>query len=502
MGKIKRQGISSSIFLYIGMVLGFLNTGILFPKILPPEILGFAQFLAKTSSLFGIISLFGLPMLTIRFFPTVKNKEGKHDGYFGFILILGVISSLLMVGLLYANEEAVISFFTSNNEEKDILGNQLIKENFSGMLVWVFFNNLVILLSSFCTALQRPRVPAFFSEVFGRVVTTSLLVAFLLKIIDQGTFVTLYTLKPVPLVIGLVGFLILIGEFHWYLSKKLFLKNDTRGWLAFGSYAAFSQVGDRLTTSIDTIMITKYLNLANTGVYNVFQLICTTITMTHKGMGRIASPIIAEYWAKKELDKIQALYKRLALLNLIVALLMYCCILVNLDNAILFYNESYADGKWVAIFIGAAQVLHVLNGYNGMILVYSPLYRFELYFKIVTVAITVGSNLLLIQKFGIKGAALATAITVLITNILNQWFVFKSFKMHPFSKPMIKILLIAIIACCIGFVIPRFTDLIFLDVIIRTSILAGVYLFLVIYGKVSDDVNETFVQWRKKILGF
>jgi len=499
MGKIKRQGLGSSLFLYIGMMLGFLNTGILFPKILPPEILGFAQFLAKMSNLLGIISLLGLPVLTIRFFPSVRNKREKHQGYFLFILLIGMASSFLLVLLMGLFSDTLIGFFTQNGDEEHALSNQLIRDHFWGMLVWVFFNNLVILLTSYTTALQRPRIPAFLSEVFGRLVTTALLLGYFWNIIDQQDFVTLYAFKPLPIVLGLAGFLMLIGEFHWYLSRRLFRENNMKAWTNFGVYATFSQIGERLTTSIDTVMITKFLNLANTGIYNVFQLLCTTIIMTHKGMGRIASPLIAEYWEKGEMGKIEALYKRMALLNLTAALLMYIGILANLDNAVLFYDEAYAIGRPVAIFLGAAQVLHVLNGYNGLILVYSPLYRFELYFKLATGALTVITNYYFIRSYGIAGAALATAITVLLTNLMNQWFVYRSYRIHPFSRPMVKVLSIAGLVLVIALLVPRLSALAVIDAAIRSLGMVLLYVGLVLAWRVSDDINNAVRNYWQKL---
>ena len=164
MGKIKRQGLGVSAFLYLGLVFGFINTGLLFPKILPGEVYGYAQFLAKVSGLLTVISLLGLPILTVRYFPKLRNKAHKHDGYFMGLMLTGLFLTAIVASFLLLFQDAVIAFFQQGDQE-----NTLIREFYWGIVAWFVINNVLIMLSSYATALQRPRVPVFFLEIGGRI---------------------------------------------------------------------------------------------------------------------------------------------------------------------------------------------------------------------------------------------------------------------------------------------------------------------------------------------
>lgn len=491
MGKIKRQGLSVSLFLYIGLVLGFINTGLLFPRILPPEVYGYTQFLAKVSGLLSVVSLLGLPTLTIRFFPEVRNKTLRHEGYLMALLTTGLILTAIVATLMLIFQEAFIGFFQKEDTARST--DHYIRTFYWGIVAWFVINNMVIMFSAYLTALQRPRVPSFLIEVGGRLVTLSLLLLFFLGVFDQSEFVRLYSVKQSLPLFGMVAFLMLIGEFHWYFTNRLFRKGKWKEWATYSLFSSFTQLGDRLTVSIDTIMITRYLDLAQTGVYNLFQFLATVIMLSHKGMGKIASPMIAEYWSQNRMDKIAELYKRLALNNLVVAVLVYIGILANLDNAILFYGETYEAGRSVAIFIGAAQLLHVINGYNGLILIYSPKYRYTFYFKILTVALAVVTNIVFIQRYGIAGAAMATALTILLTNTLNQWFVYREFGMHAFSRGMLVILGIGALVLIMSYWVPRLSPGAFLDAGLRSVGIVVLYSALILWTGVAPDINQ-FVQ--------
>jgi len=493
MGKIQRQGVSTSIFLYLGLILGMINTGLLFPVILPKEVFGFAQFLVRTSGLLSAFSLLGLPLVGIRFFPAFRDKAGKHGGFFAFLLLLGLGGTAIMALGMAVFDEQIIQLFTtdnSNNREDIALSNRLVREFYWGLLIWFITNNIVVLLANYATALQRPRVPTFFMEVVGRLITLGLLLLYFYKVIDADLFVSLYSLKPVPIILGLILFLMLIGELHLHYNRRIWKRPEMPEIFRYLGFAAFASIGTKLTVSIDTIMIAGMLGQGEVGVYAPFALIATVIVISHNGVAKIANPLISEYWEAQRLDKIQDLYRRMALNNLVPAVLVFIGIMANLDNAILHYGPDYAAGRRVALFLGLAQILHVLNGYNGLILVHSPRYRYDLYFKLLTAIITVITNLIFVRSYGVVGAAIATAMTILLTNSVNQLFLYRSYGIHPFSRPMVLVVLLGAGTLAVVQLIPQLPTHYFMDALLRSALIVLVYGVLVYQLRISNDINQ------------
>ena len=92
--------------------------------------------------------------------------------------------------------------------------------------------------------------------------------------------------------------------------------------------------------------------------------------------------------------------------------------------------------------------MDMYSGLNGTILVTSKKYRYDFTFSLMLVALTVASNALLIPRWGMTGAALATMITVLAYNAIRIASVWKFYRIQPFA--LSDLLVVALAAGCIG----------------------------------------------------
>ncbi len=488
MGKIQRHGISASIFMYTGLILGFINMTLLFPKLLGREIFGFCQFMVQFSTLLTILGSLGMPSVTVRFFSRFRDPARQHDGYLGFHATVIALGTFVVVIALLVFRPLMVRWFGDGRS------GTYIDEYYWGIITLFVFAAVNNIFVSYANALQRPRVPIFFGQIVGRLTVLLLILSYYFNWIDRSDFIALFALKLLPITLGLLLFIFWIGELHTRFNPQLFRGPVFREMAEYGGYAIFSQVGGQLTNRIDMIMLAALLSWGEVGIYTVFYFVSTVIPMAHEGMGRIVSPMIAEYWQKGQPGEVAGLYRRMALNNWVPAVLVFIGIVANLENAVLLLGEEYRPGTMVAIFLGLAQLGHVVNGYNGMVLVYSKYYRYDLIFKLITAAITVVTNFLFIKWLGLTGAAVATALTILLRNLLVQWFVYRRLRMHPFSKGMIGLALIGGIVLAIGLLLPRFPGHFAWDILLRSGLMTLVYGGLVIGFRVAPDVTNFF--WR------
>ena len=101
MGSIQKQAIQNTIISYSGVVIGFVNTLILQPKMLSPEELGLTRILYSTSILIATLFPLGINAFTIKFFPKFRNADNGHNGYFGLLLLISFIGfAVVAAGVL------------------------------------------------------------------------------------------------------------------------------------------------------------------------------------------------------------------------------------------------------------------------------------------------------------------------------------------------------------------------------------------------------------------
>lgn len=492
MGKISRHGLSSSLFMYMGLALGFISTSFLFPRVLGKEIYGFCQFLIHFCTTISVISLAGLTGVNIRFFPKVKDYRFKHHGYLSFITWRSFLGLTISLVLLFGLHSQIIHWF----DDQDYL------ESYYYLIVpLIVFYQLFINYSSYAGALMRPRMSVFFEQVVTKSVVILLISAVYFKWIDVDLFLKLFGFHFAPMAIALIVFLIVIKEFRltrkWSFKEKINKKEMN----SYGRFMIIAQIGNKLITRIDVFMITYFLDYAAVGVYSLFFFIASVIRIPHRGMNPIAAPVISDLWHKNDRNEIQKLFQKFSLTNLIPAVLIFSLILINIRPFVQLVGEEYAIGINLVYYLGFAELLNVLFGYNSLIIVHSRKYKYDLVFRFITASVNIILNYIAINtlQWGIEGAAIATAITTILFNLLMQSFIYSAFKFYPFQLRSILIFIVAM-PLILPFFWIDFSGLApFWQIAIQSVLFTIPFALLIYLLKLSPDLNKMINKMFSKI---
>lgn len=141
----------------------------------------------------------------------------------------------------------------------------------------------------------------------------------------------------------------------------------------------------------------------------------------------------------------------------------------------------------------------MISGFNYQVLSVSKYYRFNFWISIGLLALVFALNYILIQDFGIYGAAWATTTGMVVFNIVKSWFVWKKLKMQPFSRKSLLVLLAVTVAFAVAWLIPA-TGFQYLDLGIKNVLLGGIFLGLILKWRVSDEIRDLVVSVKSKII--
>ena len=192
------------------------------------------------------------------------------------------------------------------------------------------------------------------------------------------------------------------------------------------------------------------------------------------------------------------LYTKSAINLLLVGGLFFLLVWLNIDNILSILPEKFSHGKYVVLFIGLAQLFNISTGLNGVIIVNSKYYRWDLIFNISLLVITIMTNIILIPIYGIDGAAMATAISLFSFNILKVVFVYVKLNMHPFT---VKTLYTLFIFLGLYFIIPLVPSVgnIFFDILVRTALIVILFVPTMYKLELSKDMNKIINSLLNKI---
>jgi O-antigen/teichoic acid export membrane protein len=140
------------------------------------------------------------------------------------------------------------------------------------------------------------------------------------------------------------------------------------------------------------------------------------------------------------------------------------------------------------------------TGINGAIIVNSKYYRYDLYTTVLLVFVTITTNYLLIPKYGIDGAAMATAISVLLYNLIRLVLIKVKMNMHPFSLQTIYTVLLLFAMYFLLDLLPN-TSYTFADIIWKSGVVLMISLPAVFYLNLSKDISSLVKELRGKFLG-
>ena len=481
MGVIKKQSISGTIYSYIGVLLGFVTTGLLYPIIFSTDEVGLLRILVAYSVLFAQFAGLGINTITVKLFPYFRDYERKHHGYLGLALLISAVGLIIAVSVFVLLKSSILD---SGKEGAD-----LFAKYFYYIVPLIIFTLLFNVFDTYYRVLYNAVKGIIYKEVIQRTLVLIVILLYFLETIDFHTTVILYTTALISPTILL--FLSLIYNKQLFLNLDLNfvdrkLSKEMINVGIFGILASFSGV---LVMTIDTIMVERILGLSAAGIYSITFFFGTLILVPLRTMGKISSVVIADAWKENNINVISQIYKKSSISLSIIGLLLLIGIWGNIDNVFHIISDAYLPGKYVILIIGIANLIDIGLGVSPHIIVNSKHYRFLSYSLIVFAVILIISNLLLIPKYGIVGAAIASLISKFIFNLIKYLFLYHKFGLQPFTSKTLLLYLIGAFAYGVSLLLPEQSNYI-VDIFIRSSIILVVFSIPVYFFNISEDINQ------------
>jgi O-antigen/teichoic acid export membrane protein len=240
-------------------------------------------------------------------------------------------------------------------------------------------------------------------------------------------------------------------------------------------------------------MLSAYSGLRNTGIYTIAFFIATFIEIPKKSLSQVLIPLVSEANKNNDIGKLEELYKKSSLTQLIIGGFIFIIIWCNIANIfrLIPHGNIYSEGKWVVFFIGIGKLFDMATGINQEIVGTSRYYKYDLIYYPFIGIIAIGANMWLIPRYGMTGAAIAAAFSVFLFNTIRFLFILLVFKIQPFSFNIVKVLVIGSIVFLLSYFIPPFTNLI-IDILVRCLTITITFIGLILLSKSSEDINSIF----------
>ena len=483
MGIVASQSFKNIISTYLGFFIGAINTLFLYTEFLSDEYYGMVGYMLSLAYVVMPFMAFGMHNTLVKFYSTFKTRVSLNS-FLTLMLVLPLCIIVPITLITYLGYETIASFLSNKNEIiKDYLWHTLIVA-----IALAYFE----VFFAWAKVQMQTVFGNFMKEVFHRVGAMVLLFLLHFKAIDLEQF-----MAGLVLVYVLRMLVMTFYAFSIKLPKIIFKRVPNLSSIL--KYSFLIIIAGSIATillDVDKVMLGHYIDIKEIAYYNVAIFIATVIAVPQRSMHQILLPLSAKYLNEKDFDALEDLYKRSSLNLFIISGFIFLLIVLNINQLYHIIPEEFSGGLLVVFMISAIKLYDNALGSNNAILFNSDYYRIVLVLGVILVVLMILLNMLFIPIYGINGAGIATFIAVFIYNTIKLIFVYRKFKMYPFTRYTFKIGLL-LVASVLLFYFWEFPFHPILNIALKSALVSILYLVVIYKYNFSEDISLVMKKYLK-----
>jgi O-antigen/teichoic acid export membrane protein len=490
LGIIVKQSVKGTIYTYLGVLLGFITTAILLPRIYTTTEVGLLKIIVTYSTLIAQFGTLGINGATIRLFPFFRTDDKKHHGFLPLALTVGMIGFLISAILLLIFQPLLV--------EMSLEKSTLLVEYINYLIILVFFQLFFSILDIYYAALMNSVHGTWLREVFQRTLIILMIGLYYFNLLSFHQFVICYIFAMSVPTAYILYTLIKEGHFHLHFELGFLNKNLL---ISIGAVSLFSILNGFsviMIQNVDLIMVNKMMGLDAAGIYAICFFFGIVVSLPARSIYKIANVSAAEAWKNDDRKTLRDIYEKSCLTLFVIGSYLFLGVWLNIDNIMKILGPDYLSGKWVIFFIGLGCLMDMATGANSSLMGTSKYYKVQSYLLLVLVVVLVSLNLILIPSYGLTGAAVSSAASLGFLNLLRYLFLYFKYNLQPYNIRFLYIILISAVAYFLSHAIPENFHYV-IDLIIRSTVFSLIFLFSVYFFRISSDINQFADNFIKKL---
>ena len=317
-------------------------------------------------------------------------------------------------------------------------------------------------VQSFCMAIssvhRRTVIPDFAQNVMNRgILLILLLLVFLNNMVITNiprVYMLIFFILP-PIATTLYVSRIIKPSLQWpsratitKIYQKTFLYNLVQIPLSLSNV---------ILLAVDSIMLSSLAGLASTGVYSIALFMISFLNVSKRSLTQISLPIVSGKFKEEKIQEIRTILRNGAQLMTFATGLLVIALVNGIEIllSIMPNGELFAETRLVLYILGIATLTDHLLGLQQMLIDASSKYVIGLVNFLAVVALVIVLNLLLIPIYGIYGAAITTAIGLVLRAAFNALIMYKSTSLHAFTQKSLLTYSIALLCIAGSFILQE-----------------------------------------------
>lgn len=442
-----------------------------------------------------LIALLGLSSGVVKFISHYFSLGdlGRTKGtFFGSLKVSFMLSLIVTLFFVFFSRQISIGIF----HRQDLVSIMVV---FS---LTIPIYTLLILFSSALLAFKKPQYH-FWSFSLGR--NLAILLLTILIVLLGGTVFYISIAYFISFFLGLVmAFFFLENRVFPFFKSKVVAIYNYKELMRFSMPLFLSGIFVAIMGWADTFFIGVMKSVSDVGIYNVAMPLAASLGMLLPAFGNIFYPIMNELYAKNEFSQMSASFSVISRWLFFLSLpIVFIVVFFSKQILGILFGSAYIVGSSVLVILIIADFISTVAGPCEYALMTFNKTKTIFYINVSATIVNLAMNFILIPHYGIIGAALATALSLVFRKIIFLLIVRKLMVLNPTFSYYFKYLLSAGISLFIIYSVFVYSGLPkSLFVIIAAGILFFVfYLFLLLIFKSFTIEDLTILLAIEKKIG-
>jgi O-antigen/teichoic acid export membrane protein len=439
--------VSGSLLSAGGMVFGGIltaGTGVVFARWLGPDGFGVYSLALITLALVGGVGTLGLEKSLVRFasyyLGSGETNQIRSLLAYGILRVL-VFSSILAIGLF-----AAFKFrFVEHTRLAPLASYSLI------LVIAIPTYALQLALFHGVLGLQRVKARVLLEKVIQPLCRLAIPFALILWI-RTPVSAAISGLVVSAFLVDVVSAFLLRSKVAQYPPSGSINRSERKQWLSYAVPFVFYSLQNFVSSGmgLDVFLVGALLSVHAAGIYSAAFRLTPALWLALGAMEYNFGPRAGVLFGQSDLKTIGAMYRSTSTFALVWTL-PFALLLAVFGQSVMgaFFGSAYeAGGSALSLLVigfvvnsatGCNTTLLAIVGRSGLVLLNGALGGLAL----LTLCF------LLIPRWGITGAAMATVSSLTVTNFLATLQIWKLYRLQPFSRDALKLLLAGVVVAII-----------------------------------------------------
>jgi len=205
-------------------------------------------------------------------------------------------------------------------------------------------------------------------------------------------------------------------------------------------------LAEYVSRNVDILLVGRLLTTTETGVYTVAQRTSTLPPMVLVAFNAFFSPTVSALYATGQLEELRATFRRASLWIMIVSAPVLGMLMALATPVMAFFGREFTGGALALWILCLGQFVNVGVGLISVVLTMVDRQQTVLACNVAGLAVSAGLCWVLIPRYGILGAAVATTTLQVLVPAALSIFAYRYVGVSPFSRSYPKPLLAALAA--------------------------------------------------------